>query len=90
MNVEAPLEAPAPAMPFLVPVSTNVTALPSAPLHQKTVRLGTVETPLLALLKYWSKPAVVATTLLLCFLFTPAARLPAVLALKDERGVLAL
>jgi putative colanic acid biosynthesis UDP-glucose lipid carrier transferase len=50
---------------------SNLSALTTATVHQKTVRLGTLEPPLLALLKHWSKPAVVAGALLLCIVFSP-------------------
>ncbi|HEX2790823.1 MAG TPA: undecaprenyl-phosphate glucose phosphotransferase [Steroidobacteraceae bacterium] len=49
----------------------KISALSGAAVDQKTVRLGTLEPPLLALLKHWSKPAVVAGALLLCMLFSP-------------------
>jgi putative colanic acid biosynthesis UDP-glucose lipid carrier transferase len=48
----------------------SISALSDASVHQKTVQLGTVEPPFLALLKHWSKPAVVAVSLLLVMLFT--------------------
>ena len=63
------------------PARANVSALSSAPLSQKIVQLGTLEPPFLALLKYWSKPAVVALALLLCVLFSPEAYTPAYAAL---------
>jgi putative colanic acid biosysnthesis UDP-glucose lipid carrier transferase len=46
----------------------NLSALPNAPAQQKVVQLGTLEAPSLALLRYWSKPAVVALALLVCAL----------------------
>ena len=46
----------------------NLSALPNASAQQKVVQLGTLEAPSLALLRYWSKPAVVALALLVCAL----------------------
>ena len=46
----------------------NLSALPNAPAQQKVVQLGTLEAPSLALLRYWSKPAVVVLALLVCAL----------------------
>jgi Undecaprenyl-phosphate glucose phosphotransferase len=48
----------------------SVSALSTASVHQKTVQLGTVDSPVLALLKHWSKPLVVVVALLLALLFT--------------------
>jgi putative colanic acid biosynthesis UDP-glucose lipid carrier transferase len=47
---------------------SHVSALSNSPLQQKIVQLGTVEAPLLSLLKHWSKPGVVACALLACML----------------------
>jgi len=55
----------------------RVSALSSAALHQKTVQLGTVEPPVLALLKHWSKPLVLVIALLCAALFTAQALTPA-------------
>ena len=49
----------------LLHLQSRVSALSSAALHQKTVQLGTVEPPILALLKHWSKPLVLVIALLL-------------------------
>jgi putative colanic acid biosynthesis UDP-glucose lipid carrier transferase len=49
--------------------SAGVSALSDASV-QRTVQLGTVEPPFLALLKYWAKPAVVAIALLIAILLT--------------------
>jgi putative colanic acid biosynthesis UDP-glucose lipid carrier transferase len=48
----------------------SVSALSSASVHQKNVRLGTVEAPVLALWKHWSKPIAVVLALLLAVLVT--------------------
>jgi len=47
----------------------NVSAFSSGLPQQQAVQLGTLEAPSLTLLKYWSKPAVVAVALLVCALF---------------------
>jgi putative colanic acid biosynthesis UDP-glucose lipid carrier transferase len=49
----------------------HISALASAPAHQQIVELGTVELPILALLKHWFKPAVVALVLFGCVLLSP-------------------
>src|ERR1017187_483331 len=54
-------------------LQSPVSALTSAELHQKTVRLGTVEPPVLALLKHWSKPLVLVIALLCAALVTAQA-----------------
>jgi len=51
----------------------DVSALSSAPVGQKIVTLGTIEPPFHALLRNWSKPAVVALALLICMFFSPEA-----------------
>ena len=48
----------------------NISAFPGTTVRQKAVRLGTLEPPFLALLKHWSKPAVVASVLAICVLFS--------------------
>ena len=48
----------------------GVSALTTASAHQKNVGLGTVEAPVLALWKHWSKPAAVVVALALALLFT--------------------
>jgi putative colanic acid biosynthesis UDP-glucose lipid carrier transferase len=54
-----------------------VSAFASTPVHQKSVRLGTIEPPLQALFKYWSKPAAVAVALIVCgFAFSQPLTLP--------------
>jgi putative colanic acid biosysnthesis UDP-glucose lipid carrier transferase len=53
-----------------VPSRAHLSAIPSAAVQQKTVQLGTLEPPTLALLRHWSKPAVVAATFLFCALFS--------------------
>jgi putative colanic acid biosysnthesis UDP-glucose lipid carrier transferase len=55
----------------------SLSAISSASTHQKTVQLGTVEPPVLALLKHWSKPAVVVAALLLAILLTSQPITPA-------------
>jgi putative colanic acid biosynthesis UDP-glucose lipid carrier transferase len=59
------LEAPASRMRS----AGNVSALSSAPIDQKFVLLGTLEPPFHALLKFWSKPAVCAVTLIISVVF---------------------
>jgi putative colanic acid biosysnthesis UDP-glucose lipid carrier transferase len=49
----------------------NISALPDTPVGQKAVPLGTLEPPILALLKHWSKPAVVASALVICIVLSP-------------------
>jgi putative colanic acid biosynthesis UDP-glucose lipid carrier transferase len=58
-------------------LQSRVSALSSAALHQKTVQLGTVEPPVLALLKHWSKPLVLVIALLCAALFTAQTLTPA-------------
>ena len=48
----------------------SVSALSNASVQQKTVQLGTVESPVLALWKHWSKPIAVVIALLLAVLIT--------------------
>src|ERR1019366_2606497 len=85
LSVDGPsavgVEAPLLQFQSRVPSRASVSAISSASAHQKTVKLGTVEPPVLALLKHWSKPAVVALALLLCVLFFPEAYTPAYAAL---------
>jgi putative colanic acid biosynthesis UDP-glucose lipid carrier transferase len=59
----------------------HLSALTSDPVHQQTVRLGTVETPGLALLKHWLKPVVVVFALFACELLSPSAGAPEYYAL---------
>jgi putative colanic acid biosysnthesis UDP-glucose lipid carrier transferase len=56
------------------PKLDDVSAISSASVGQKTVTLGTIDPPLHALLKHWSKPAVVALALIVSMLAsaTPA------------------
>jgi len=61
-GVEAPL--------FRIQSPSSVSALSSASVHQKTVQLGNVDPPFLALLKHWSKPAVVVAALLVAIVTT--------------------
>jgi putative colanic acid biosysnthesis UDP-glucose lipid carrier transferase len=63
-DLASPVEAP----PTRLQPRANVSALSGAPVQQTTVGLGTVERPLFALFKYWSKPVVVAGALLICAL----------------------
>ena len=56
--------------PLKAPHRASVSALPSASIHQKNVQLGTVESPVLALWKHWSKPASVVISLLLAVMIT--------------------
>ena len=58
------------APPDKIPSFDNVSALSNVAVHQKTVRLGTLDSPFLALLKHWSKPAVVTAALWICILFS--------------------
>src|SRR5579871_3500024 len=55
----------------------SVSALPNASVHQKTVQLGTVDPPVLALLKHWSKAVVVIIALLLAVIVTAQPLTPA-------------
>ncbi len=59
----------------------SVSALPSASIQQKSVQLGTVEAPELALWKHWSKPTSVIVSLLLALLVTAQTPTPAFAAL---------
>ncbi len=59
--------------PLKVQLRASVSALPSASIHQKNVQLGTVDSPVLALWKHWSKPASVVISLLLAVLITKPA-----------------
>ena len=59
--------------PLKVQLRASVSALPSASIHQKNVQLGTVDSPVLALWKHWSKPASVLISLLLAVLITKPA-----------------
>jgi putative colanic acid biosysnthesis UDP-glucose lipid carrier transferase len=69
VRVEHPLTS-APEMPPDTTASYNeISALSSVATHEKTVRLGTLESPFLVLLKHWSKPTVVIAALWICMLF---------------------
>ncbi len=59
----------------------DVSALSSSTVGQKAVTLGTLEPPIQTVLKYWSKPAVVALALLICVLICSPAASAAELAL---------
>jgi putative colanic acid biosynthesis UDP-glucose lipid carrier transferase len=59
----------------------RVSALSSASVDKKTVQLGSVESPGLALLKYWSKPLSVLIALLLAIVVTAQPLTPACAAL---------
>jgi putative colanic acid biosynthesis UDP-glucose lipid carrier transferase len=59
----------------------RVSALASAPAHQKIVQLGTIEPAIAALLKHWLKPAVVALALFACVLLSPQPGSPRYFAL---------
>jgi putative colanic acid biosynthesis UDP-glucose lipid carrier transferase len=59
--------------PSQIRAFNNISAFSSTTVRQKAVRLGTLEPPLLALLKHWSKPAVVAGALAICILFSSEA-----------------
>ena len=52
----------------------RLSALTTASFHQQRVHLGTIERPMLALLKHCLKPSVVAIALLLCELFSSNPR----------------
>jgi len=61
----------------------SVSAFSNTPVHQKSVQLGTIEPPLRALIKHWSKPAAVALTFITCvFAFSQP--------LSEANGALAL
>jgi putative colanic acid biosynthesis UDP-glucose lipid carrier transferase len=45
---------------------TDSSAISPAPLHQKAMQLGTLESPTVLLLKGWSRPAAAAIALLIC------------------------
>src|ERR1039458_5242387 len=81
LSVDGPsavgVEAPLLQFQSRVPSRASVSAISSASAHQKTVKLGTVEPPVLALLKHWSKPAVVVVALLTAILFTSQPITPA-------------
>ena len=68
--VDAPVVEAIGDQPGQIRTFSDISALAGATVQQKAVRLGTLETPLLALLKHWSKPAVVAGALLICILFS--------------------
>ena len=59
----------------------SVSALSHASVDQKAVQLGSVESPGLAILKYWSKPLAVLVALLLAIVLTSQPLTPACAAL---------
>jgi putative colanic acid biosynthesis UDP-glucose lipid carrier transferase len=63
--VNIPGEAHEAPTALLFPRS-SVSAFASTPVHQQSIRLGTIEPPFQALLKYWSKPAAAAFALIVC------------------------
>jgi len=69
--------------PLQVQHSAGVSALPSASIHQKNVQLGTVDSPVLALWKHWSKPVSVVISFVLAVLLTSPP-------IKTSLGALAL
>ena len=77
LSDDGPLAAGVEVPPVRIQSRANISALSSASVHQKTVQLGTVEPPVLALLKHWSKPAVVVVALFIAILFTSQPITPA-------------
>ena len=73
MSNDGPLSRVIEAPPLWIQSIARASAITSAPLHQKTVRLGSVDSPYMALLVHWLNPTVVAVTLLICCLFSPRA-----------------
>ena len=59
----------------------DVSAISSSSVGQKAVTLGTIEPAFHAILRYWSKPAVVALALLVCVLLYALPAVPEYLAL---------
>ncbi len=72
-----------------IPPRPGLTALPSAPIQQKTVQLGTVEAPFPALLRHWSKPLGVVAALLLAMALTGQPLAPAAAALALVAALIA-
>lgn len=64
-----------------VRLGDDVSAISSSSVGQKTFTLGTLDSPLHAILKRWTKPAVVALALALCVLFSAVPVGPAYFAL---------
>jgi putative colanic acid biosynthesis UDP-glucose lipid carrier transferase len=91
VTLDGDLASPVEAAPARLQPRENISALSGDPVHQTTVGLGTVERPLFALFKYWSKPSLVAAALLVCALFmghlTLASGALAVVALLLSRQV---
>jgi putative colanic acid biosynthesis UDP-glucose lipid carrier transferase len=70
MSRDRPLGSAVEAVPIWIPSGARETAISSAPIQQKTVRLGDVDPPHLALLRNWLKPTIVAATLFACCLLS--------------------
>ena len=76
LSDDGPLAAGVEVPPLRIHSRAHISALASASVHQKIVQLGTVEPPVLALLKHWSKPAVVVA-LFIAILLTSQPITPA-------------
>jgi putative colanic acid biosynthesis UDP-glucose lipid carrier transferase len=63
---DSPLSDAVEAPHSRIQLRANLSALSSAPVHQTTVQLGSVERPHLALLKQWFIPTIVPAMLLIC------------------------
>jgi len=65
-SLAASVEVP----PLRIEPRARISALSSAPVHQTTVQLGTVDPPVLAILKRWCKPLIVVAALLASLLLS--------------------
>jgi putative colanic acid biosynthesis UDP-glucose lipid carrier transferase len=79
--LDAPLTNDIEALRVKPQLDADLSALSSSSVGQKVFTLGTIDPPIHALLKNWSKPAVVAFALLVCILIVPQPAVVADLAL---------
>jgi putative colanic acid biosynthesis UDP-glucose lipid carrier transferase len=90
LNGEGRAHAPLAISPHgILPGMGHVSALPSAPIRSKNVSVGTLDSPMLALWKHWSKPVSVVFALLLALVLNARVPTTADLALAVAAVLLA-
>jgi FlaA1/EpsC-like NDP-sugar epimerase len=63
--------------PLRIQSNSSVSALSSASVRRKTVQLGSLDPPVLAVLRHWSKPLMLVVALVIALLFTSQPITPA-------------
>jgi putative colanic acid biosynthesis UDP-glucose lipid carrier transferase len=89
MIVDSSLPSNADLMPRRLDPRVHAAALATSPAQQQTVQVGAMDPPLLALLRYWLKPAVVALVLFGCIYLAGTSAAPPYSALALVAVVLA-